>query len=276
MAYLACCFFVWNKDYMCFHCSCSLLCGYLSVWGPPLKYWRLGRYRYIFYRWVVDELCKRHIQGLVLDAGCGNCITSIASVPDGAAVVCVDVSKRNVRKSKCLCEENGKENFVYLLCSVDALPFRDETFDVVVSQDVIEHVPDNETLFKETFRVCRDGGWFVGSTSNLLNPFFLFDSLTFRPVASCLTRRFAGLNHYDRHTRLSVGGLMDGFLAAGFVGVGLFLVGYPLCNAPSFQWSSRKVPWYARLWVVFDKLTSRLGLDYLKENVVFCGMKPTG
>jgi O-antigen biosynthesis protein len=41
---------------------------------------------------------------------------------------------------------------------VTALTFADETFDVVISQDVMEHVPDPATAFKEIARVLKRGG----------------------------------------------------------------------------------------------------------------------
>jgi SAM-dependent methyltransferase len=39
-----------------------------------------------------------------------------------------------------------------------ALPFADESFDLVMSTDVWEHIPDHEAVAREAFRVCRPGG----------------------------------------------------------------------------------------------------------------------
>jgi SAM-dependent methyltransferase len=58
-----------------------------------------------------------------------------------------------------------------------SLPFLEQTFDTVVSWEVIEHIPKNEemNMFREVFRVLKPGGSFYLSTPH--NSFFskLFD-----------------------------------------------------------------------------------------------------
>ena len=51
-------------------------------------------------------------------------------------------------------------------CTVTALPFSDESFDVVLHHAVFEHVPDPEKGYREIFRVLRRGG----STIGLVDP----------------------------------------------------------------------------------------------------------
>lgn len=45
--------------------------------------------------------------------------------------------------------------------SVEALPYEDESFDRVISNGVLNLVPDKEAAFTEAFRVLRSGGRFV-------------------------------------------------------------------------------------------------------------------
>jgi len=49
----------------------------------------------------------------------------------------------------------------------EPFPFDDETFDVVVSNQVIEHLHDTDNFVRETHRVLRRGGFAVVSTENL-------------------------------------------------------------------------------------------------------------
>jgi ubiquinone/menaquinone biosynthesis C-methylase UbiE len=58
------------------------------------------------------------------------------------------------------------------------LPFKDSTFDSIVSWEVLEHIPENteDTMFQEVYRVLKPGGTFYLSTpfnapfSTLLDP----------------------------------------------------------------------------------------------------------
>ncbi len=42
-----------------------------------------------------------------------------------------------------------------------ALPFEDNTFDVILCNHVLEHIPDDQKAMKELFRVMKPGGWGV-------------------------------------------------------------------------------------------------------------------
>ena len=46
------------------------------------------------------------------------------------------------------------------------LPFEDKTFDIVMSFDVFEHIPDSDTHLKEVNRVLKDNGYYVLQTPN--------------------------------------------------------------------------------------------------------------
>jgi SAM-dependent methyltransferase len=59
----------------------------------------------------------------------------------------------------------------------EQLPFAGESFDLVVSVWVLEHLRDPETVFREVRRVLRRGGHFVFLTPNLRNPLLLLNRL---------------------------------------------------------------------------------------------------
>ncbi|NND16678.1 MAG: methyltransferase domain-containing protein, partial [Eudoraea sp.] len=41
------------------------------------------------------------------------------------------------------------------------LPFENDTFDVILCNHVLEHIPDDEAAMKELYRVMKPGGWGV-------------------------------------------------------------------------------------------------------------------
>src|SRR5262245_46505065 len=49
----------------------------------------------------------------------------------------------------------------------EALPFDDASFDVVVSNQVLEHLPDTDVFVSEIVRILRPGGLAAVSTENL-------------------------------------------------------------------------------------------------------------
>ncbi|HSW50343.1 MAG TPA: class I SAM-dependent methyltransferase, partial [Bryobacteraceae bacterium] len=99
----------------------------------------------------------------VLDAGCGAGYGSAELARSAARVVGVDASlealEHAVRHYKVA-------NTEFLAASCAALPFAAESFDLVVSFEVIEHMPDWQAFLEEARRVIAPSGQFVVSTPN--------------------------------------------------------------------------------------------------------------
>jgi SAM-dependent methyltransferase len=51
----------------------------------------------------------------------------------------------------------------------DAIPYPDRRFDVVIADNVLEHLDDPERVFREIARVLRPGGLFLSKTPNALH-----------------------------------------------------------------------------------------------------------
>jgi SAM-dependent methyltransferase len=58
-----------------------------------------------------------------------------------------------------------------MLAAAESLPFADRTFDVIVLNEVIEHVRDDRATLREALRVLRPGGSVVIYAPNRLYPF---------------------------------------------------------------------------------------------------------
>jgi len=72
----------------------------------------------------------------------------------------IDVSMRMMEKAKKRISKTGQENYTLYLCDCRHLPFEDETFDVIMSQYLLDILPveDFIPILLEFRRVLRDGG----------------------------------------------------------------------------------------------------------------------
>ncbi len=91
----------------------------------------------------------------VLDAGCGEGILSGLVARRDCEVVGQDISAPNIEAATALAAEWGVEA-TFLRGDVERLPFPDDTFDVVMSSHVLEHLPDLQAGLAELRRVTRD------------------------------------------------------------------------------------------------------------------------
>jgi SAM-dependent methyltransferase len=97
----------------------------------------------------------------LLDVGCGDG-RFVADAVRAARTIGVDVSRRALGFARELVPDAR-----FVASGGQALPFANESFDVVTLLDVIEHVPDADELrvVREAARVLRPGGHLVISTN---------------------------------------------------------------------------------------------------------------
>lgn len=95
----------------------------------------------------------------VLEVGCGTGVTTraIALRPNVGTVVGVDVAPFLLNKARDLAQ--GLHNVTFREADGRSLPFEDETFDVVVFDTTLTHVPGPERALAEALRVLRPLGW---------------------------------------------------------------------------------------------------------------------
>ncbi len=97
----------------------------------------------------------------VLDVGCGAGTDSLVAAqmvgPDGR-VAGVDMTPQMLEKARSSARELGVDNVEFLDAEAENLPFEDASFDVVISNGVIDLVPDKDAVFSEIHRVLAPGG----------------------------------------------------------------------------------------------------------------------
>jgi len=130
----------------------------------------------------------------VLDIGCGDGhFASIAYAGSLPIDVGVDVMARDL-------PEAARRPGVYrqvMFASATALPFAAGSFNTVVSNCVIEHIPDNAAVLREISRVLRPGGTFATTLPSEHYPEYLLGSTIFRKLGLRRLSRAYG-NFFNR------------------------------------------------------------------------------
>ena len=82
----------------------------------------------------------------------------------GCTVDAIDLTPEFVEVARQLNEKVGLGDKITVeVASVTSLPYADQSFDVVLSQNVSMNVSDKSAMFKEAFRVLKPGGIFTFS-----------------------------------------------------------------------------------------------------------------
>jgi 2-polyprenyl-3-methyl-5-hydroxy-6-metoxy-1,4-benzoquinol methylase len=103
----------------------------------------------------------------VLEIGCGVGEFSRLLAERGARVIGADISAVAVKETGD--QLKGYEGAEAIVADICAIPFRDESFDLVVSLETIEHSPDPRKALAELVRVTRRGCRLIVSSPNYVN-----------------------------------------------------------------------------------------------------------
>ena len=108
--------------------------------------WSLGRL----------ELGKRALD-IGSGAGMDSLIAALMVGPEGS-VTGIDMTPEMIEKARKGVAELGLNNVTFVEGEAETLPFDDSSFDVVLSNSVIDLIPDKDAVFGEIYRVLVPGG----------------------------------------------------------------------------------------------------------------------
>jgi len=172
---------------------------------------------------VYEELLTENLKGKkVLDAGCGTGWFSRAAVERGATVTSMDIGPGLLKQVAKKCKSTR------VVGSIMEMPFKAKTFDVVVTSEVIEHVPQPFEALKECYRVLKPGGTLVLTTPNRFWYFSLLIAQKFN------LRPYQGLENWSDFDALKTDLEKVGFEVQVEYGIHLFPfvipITYPLLD----------------------------------------------
>lgn len=190
-------------------------------------------------RWRKDVIHRAHLthNASLLDLGTGTgdiAREALTQFPQ-ARVTAADFTLEMMRVGK----KNGDLNF----SSADALnlPFKDKTFDAVVSGFLMRNVTDVQQALKEQFRTLKPGGRIVvldttRPKKNLLSPFIKFHMHVIIPTVGGLLSGMRDAYKYLPDTT-------EGFLTAEELSVRMVAVGFRRVNFKRLMFGTIAIHW---------------------------------
>ena len=109
------------------------------------------------------EHAKIKPSDIVVDLGSGagnDCFVARQLTGESGKVIGIDFSPTMIERARINADKLGFENVEFYQGDIEEMPLDDNVADVVVSNCVMNLVPDKERAFSETFRILKAGGHF--------------------------------------------------------------------------------------------------------------------
>jgi SAM-dependent methyltransferase len=119
-----------------------------------------------WFGWVFDALETLPSQAHVLELGCGSGLlwsTCPDRIPAGWKITLSDLSEGMLLAAWRNLVVTGRA-FKYKQIDAQSIPYTDGTFDIVIANHMLYHVPDRSKALQEIWRVLKPGGHLVAAT----------------------------------------------------------------------------------------------------------------
>ena len=121
---------------------------------------------YGWFKWVFDTLLKLPENAKILELGCGHGLLwkeNISRIPDGWNITLSDLSSGMLDAAWRNLVVTGRA-FQFKEIDAQSIPFEDETFDAVIANHMLYHVPDRPKAIAEIKRILKSGGRLIATT----------------------------------------------------------------------------------------------------------------
>jgi len=115
--------------------------------------------------WCINSTLPKKAQILEIGGGAGNCAKNVCE--KGFFLTCIDISEERVSQAKM---NNQESNIAFHVGDATNLKFPHDSFDVVYSHQMIEHLHPDDVLyhFQEVYKILKKGGFYYFTTPNSL------------------------------------------------------------------------------------------------------------
>lgn len=111
---------------------------------------------------VIEEWCGNLEGKTVADIGCGGGLIAVPLLERGAHVIGIDLSAKSLVVAQNKALRRGR----FMVADACTVPLANESVDLVVLADVLDHVPDFERAIAEAARLIKPGGYVFTNTLN--------------------------------------------------------------------------------------------------------------
>ena len=126
---------------------------------------RFSTNKYGWHPWVFDQL-DLSPESRILELGCGAghlWLENLNRIPEGWDVTLSDLSSGMLQEAqRNLC--SGRRDLQFAVIDAQSISFADKSFDAVIANHMLYHVPDRKRALAEIHRALRPGGRFYAAT----------------------------------------------------------------------------------------------------------------
>jgi ubiquinone/menaquinone biosynthesis C-methylase UbiE len=119
-----------------------------------------------WFNWVFDTLIQLPVEAKILELGCGSAEMwkeCASRIPAGWVITLTDLSDGMLDAAWRNLVPLGR-NFKFEQMDAQSISYGDKTFDAVIANHMLYHVPDREKAFSEIKRVLKDDGRLIATT----------------------------------------------------------------------------------------------------------------
>jgi ubiquinone/menaquinone biosynthesis C-methylase UbiE len=119
-----------------------------------------------WFNWIFDTLVKLPAESKILELGCGSAEMwkeCASRIPAGWVITLTDLSDGMLDAAWRNLVPLGR-NFKFQQMDAQSIPYDDKTFDAVIANHMLFHVPDRKKTLAEIKRVLKDGGHLIATT----------------------------------------------------------------------------------------------------------------